>query len=398
MQPDLRPRRPVAVLLALSCARFCMGLQLQTIASLTPFLMEDLGLDYSEIGLLIGLFLAPGLALAIPGSILMKRFGHVRPGILGLILMATGCAALPLADDFLPAAHCRLVAGTGGILLNIAFLRLTAQLFQGASMNTAISVVLSSWPVGLGLGAVSYPLLAETVGWQATLWIVAALTLAVAIGVSLTVPDTARQGRGAGEAGLSRISKQSWKVSLALGSAFSCFTAGGIIYLSFAPAFFTSLDMTHAEASIAASMIVWLGLIGTPLGAWIADRFDMARIMMVSGACLSAVLIIPIALGGNPLWLSIVLGITWGLPGAPYTGMLQRVLPPTDHGLGYGIYFFLFYCGFFGFPAVAGWLLEVTGDPTMPIWFSMVLMAASVPLVAIFSTASRSRGHQSSRG
>lgn len=392
MQPDLRPRRPVAVLLALSCARFCMGLQLQTIASLTPFLMEDLALDYSEIGLLIGLFLAPGLALAVPGSILMRRFGHVRPGIVGLILMAAGCAALPLADSFLPAALCRLIAGTGGILLNIAFLRLTAQLFQGASMNTAISVVLSSWPVGLGLGAVAYPFLAEMFGWQSTLWIVAALTLAVAIGVSLTVPDTPRQGRTSGAAGLSRIPAQSWRISLALGSAFSCFTAGGIIYLSFAPAFFAAHDMSHAEASIAASMIVWLGLIGTPLGAWIADRFDMARTMMVSGAGLSALLIIPIAFGGNPLWLSIVLGIIWGLPGAPYTGMLQRVLPPADHGLGYGIYFFLFYCGFFGFPAVAGWLLEATGDPTMPIWFSMALMAFSVPLVAAFSAAAGPMG------
>lgn len=143
--------------------------------------------------------------------------------------------------------------------------------------------------------------------------------------------------------------------------------------------------MTPAQASIVASMIVWLGLIGTPLGAWIADRFNMARTVMVTDACLSPLLVIPIALGGNPLWLSVSLGIIWGLPGAPFTGMLQRVLSPSDHGLGYGIYFFLFYCGFFGFPAIAGWLLESTGDPVMPVWFSMALMAASVPLIAVFS-------------
>ena len=42
------------VLAALFFGRMCMGLQVQSVAALTPFLVTGLGLSYSEIGLLSG--------------------------------------------------------------------------------------------------------------------------------------------------------------------------------------------------------------------------------------------------------------------------------------------------------------------------------------------------------
>ena len=68
----------------------------------------------------------------------------------------------------------------------------------------------------------------------------------------------------------------------------------------------------------------------------------------------------------------------------PRTGLLQRMLPQEDLGLGYGIYFLLFYSGFFLFPFVAGWILDETGDPAAPLWFAAGLMMISAALILIF--------------
>lgn len=389
MVTGAQPERPIRVLLALSFGRFCMGINLQTVASFTPFLIQDLGLSFSEIGLLIGLFLAPGVVLAVPGSLLIARMGHLPVGIVGLILMAIGSISLSFVDTFGQAAVSRLISGTGGIMLNISFLRLTARLYQGAFMNRAIAIVMSSWPVGLGLGAVFYPLLADLWDWRAVLWGVAGISIGAAILATSIKSESSGPIPSGKPIALSKISTRSWCLSLSLGASFSCFTAGGIIYLSFSPTFFQGQGMSLAGAGAAASMIVWLGLIGTPLGAWIADKFDATRSVILFGAVISAILVLPVLFGEDPVIVGIVLGIIWGLPAAPYTGLLQRMLHPMDQALGYGIYFLLFYSGFFVFPYIAGLILDVTGDLASPLWFSAGLMMISAALIGLFYSCLR---------
>lgn len=381
--------RPYAVLASLCFGRFCMGLQLQAIASLTPFLMADLAFSYSEIGMLIGLFLAPGVVLGMPGSLLGSRFGYRRLGLLGVVLMAAGSLWLSFVESFWAAAGARLVAGTGGILVNITFLRLVTQLFDGKAMNRAIAVVMSSWPVGLGLAAVTYPLLAEEGGWRLPLWILSALTLAAACCVGLFVREPPRRAPPPQRLWSLQLDARSWQLSLLLGTAFAAFTAGGIIYLSFLPPFLTAGGMGLTEASVAASLLVWLGLVGTPLGGWIADRLGDARLVIHLGALGSALLVAIVVLGSPPLALGVLLGIIWGLPAAPFTGLLQRMLPSSAHGAGYGVYFTLFYCGFFGFPAVAGWLTDLTGSTATPLWFATALLAVTAPMILLFYRISR---------
>ena len=383
-QGDGRPFRAFAVLASLCFGRFCMGLQLQTIASLTPFLMTDLGFSYSQIGLLIGLFLAPGVLLGMPGSLLGHRFGYHRLGVLGVVLMAAGSLWLAFVDDFWGAAAARFVAGTGGILVNITFLRLVTQLFDGKAMNRAIAVVMSSWPVGLGLAAVTYPALAEAGGWRLPLWLLTGVTLAAALCVGYFVKEPARRAPAGGRLWSLQLDTRSWQLSFLLGCAFAAYTAGGIVFLSFAPPFLMTAGLGLTEASAAASLIVWLGLLGTPLGGLLADRLGGARLVIYLGALGSALLVALVTLGYNPMVLGVAMGIIWGLPAAPFTGLLQRMLPPQAHGAGYGLYFTLFYCGFFGFPAVAGWLIDITGDSAAPLWFGALLLAVTSVLILLF--------------
>src|ERR1044072_9769127 len=85
-----------AMLAVLFLARTAMALQFQTVASVRPFLMDALAIDFAAIGVLIGFYLLPGIVIALPGGMLGQRFGAKRVMLVGLALMALGGAAVGL--------------------------------------------------------------------------------------------------------------------------------------------------------------------------------------------------------------------------------------------------------------------------------------------------------------
>src|SRR5882724_12715853 len=63
------------VLAVLFLARTAMALQFQTVASTAPFLIDALAIDFAALGILIGLYMLPGIVIALPGGMLGQRFG-----------------------------------------------------------------------------------------------------------------------------------------------------------------------------------------------------------------------------------------------------------------------------------------------------------------------------------
>jgi len=56
------------VLALLFAVRTVMAFQYQSTAAVSPLLMQRYGVNFADIGLLIGLYLAPGIVLALPGA------------------------------------------------------------------------------------------------------------------------------------------------------------------------------------------------------------------------------------------------------------------------------------------------------------------------------------------
>ena len=57
-----------SILGLLFAVRTAMAFQFQSVAAIAPMLRHEFGVGLAEIGLLIGLYLAPGIALALPGG------------------------------------------------------------------------------------------------------------------------------------------------------------------------------------------------------------------------------------------------------------------------------------------------------------------------------------------
>ncbi len=73
------------ILALLFFARIGLGFQFQTLASVGDGLVLAFGLDYAGVGLLVGLFMAPGLFLALPAGYLGRLIADREMVVLGLV-------------------------------------------------------------------------------------------------------------------------------------------------------------------------------------------------------------------------------------------------------------------------------------------------------------------------
>ena len=71
-------------------ARTALGFQFQTLGSVAPDLITQFGFSYTEIGTLIGLFMMPGMFVAIPAGWLGSMWSDRVLVTAGLLALAAG--------------------------------------------------------------------------------------------------------------------------------------------------------------------------------------------------------------------------------------------------------------------------------------------------------------------
>ena len=78
------------ILAVLFVVRATMAFQFQSVAAVAPLLVREFNVGLADIGVLIGLYLAPGAVLALPGGVIGRRFGDKTTVLFGLALMLGG--------------------------------------------------------------------------------------------------------------------------------------------------------------------------------------------------------------------------------------------------------------------------------------------------------------------
>ena len=171
-----------AMLLVIFFTRTALGFQFQSIAALTPFLVTAFDISWAQVGLLMGLFMLPGVVFALPGGLLGQRFGSQRVVFAGLGLMIAGGMLVSYAGGFGSAALGRTLSGIGGVLVNIMLARMVADWFRGRELQTALGLMLAAWPFGMALALMMLGPLALLASWRVAEYatvVAAALALAV---------------------------------------------------------------------------------------------------------------------------------------------------------------------------------------------------------------------------
>src|SRR4029077_7217548 len=104
--------------------------------------------------------------------------------LVGLALMVAG-GAMTASDSFALAFAGRLISGVGGIAMSIMLTKMTTDWFAGKELVSAMSILISSWPLGIALALVLLPQIAAVSSWQAVMLVATAFTL-VCLGLVAT--------------------------------------------------------------------------------------------------------------------------------------------------------------------------------------------------------------------
>ena len=361
--------------------RTSMGFQFQSIGSLAPLVVADLGLSYAQLGTLIGLYLLPGVVLALPGGLIGQRVGDRRAVVASLALMVVGGLLTAWSDSFAGAAAGRLVSGGGSVLMNILLIKITADWFAGREMATAMAVILTAWPVGLGLATATLGSVATATSWR-TAMVVAAVSAALGLIIMAVVFREApvRAAPGARAA----LDRRDLGLAITSGVAWGAFNASLVGVIAFGPAMLVARGLSLGQAGFEISLAIWVTIVSVPLGGVLSDRVGRPDVFSIGGALTAGALLL--ALPTMP-WAAlglVLVGTLIGGPPGPLTSMLPRALAPERLATGLGVSYTAYYVVMAAAQPLAGWLRDVTGDPATPIRFAAAAMAATIAGVVAF--------------
>jgi len=376
-------RRRWLVLALLFLVRMTMAIQFQAVGALSSTFQEAFAVGIADIGVLVGLYFTPGLFLAAPGGALGRRFGDKQVVLAGLALMAVGGALMATSELWLGQLAGRLVAGLGGVLLNVLMTMMMADWFAGKEISFSMAIFVNSYPVGIAVALIVLPLVAEAGGLTSALTLVAALTVVGFAGLALfyRAPVGVSGGRAApGD----RVRGTLFGAMVAAGAIWGLYNAALAIVFSFGPELFVARGMGPAEAGSVTSIVLWLLVIVGSFAGFLIDWTGRRSLILVAGNLGFAVFVFVGSWTDQVLLNVITMGMFSGVAVGAMMSLPALILSPDTRAVGMGIFFTVFYfCTTVG-PMIAGWIADLTGDLSSTYQFAAALLVASVLVLPIY--------------
>ena len=372
------------VLAIIITARTGVGFQFIAMAALMPQLRAELDLSYSQVGLLLGLFMIMGVFLSLPSGMIAARVGDRRTLQAGLLALVVGGTVTAMSHSFPVALVGRLMGGVGAVFITVTGAKVLTDWFIGKEITTAMSMLGVTWPVGIALGMSLLPFLSAWEGWRVAVIATCALP-AVALLLAALLPPAApgtTVDTSKPHPTLWAIKRRELWLIIVAGAAWPLMSSGGyVVFTSYAPGLLVERGASQAAAALSVSLLSWLVIVSIPIGGYISDRTGRSDLLFWGGCLVSAAAIAMVPIGGPfSVWITVsaVLGLTVG----PVMALPGHVLSAQSRGTGLGVFYTLYYLGTGCLPAFAGWLQDMTGSAAAVVWFSaLCLLIAPIPLL-----------------
>jgi MFS family permease len=367
------------ILAVLFVVRLSMSFQFQSVAAVAPLLGHDFGVGLADIGLLIGLYFTPGVALALPGGAIGQRFGDKTTVLGALLLMLLGGLVMAFSDSWNGQIAGRLVAGAGGVLLNVQMTKMVTDWFAGKEIATAMAIFVNSWPAGVAISLLTLPLIGTTHGVAAAYLAVAAV---IGFGIVLLAagyqppPDPVT-----GAAASARLDRDAVVAVVVAGLIWGLFNVGFAVIFTFGPSMLVERGWSISAAGSTTSIVLWLSVFSVPCGGFLADRTKRPQSILVAGTILVAILMLALPRSGAVVLIFIALGLISGLPAGPIMSLPARVLAPATRAIGMGVFYTVYYAAMMLGPIIGGAYAKWTGSVAAAFDFGAVMVLACLPML-----------------
>jgi MFS family permease len=355
------------ILAVLFAVRLTMGFQFQSVAAVAPLLERDFGVSLADIGLLIGLYFTPGVALALPGGAIGQRFGDKLTVLGALLLMLVGGLAMALSASWSVQIAGRLVAGAGGVMLNVQMTKMVTDWFAGREIATAMAIFVNSWPAGVAVALLTLPAIGTAYGVSAVYLAVVMLIGCgmLLLGASYQPPPHA----AAAATAAARLDRNAVIALIAAAMIWGLYNVGFATIFSFGPSMLVEHGWPITTAGSTISIVLWLTVVSVASGGFLADHIGRPGLIIVAGCVVFAMLMILLPRSGAVVAVTVALGLVCGLPAGSIMSLPARVLQPATRAIGMGLFFTVYYGSMMLGPVIAGACAKWAGSAGAAIDF-----------------------------
>lgn len=368
------------------------------LAPLFPFIKDELGGSYVELGAVLATFYTVSGVLQTAAGFVVDRFGPRAILVGGLALYGVGLALLGVAPSFPWLFAGAVLAGIGNSVFHPGDFALLNAKVSVPRLGPAFSVHGIAGNVGFALAPVVMVPLALATSWRAALLACAGLALAWAVIVALApllhMPRQRRIGARA-EAGAGWRGDVRLLSSPAVLLSFAFFLLYATVLLAFHSFTTPTLQGLYGMALGAATTVLTAFLLGGAAGM-LAGGMIAARTSrhawVAAGAMLAAAAIAAMMASGwvpKPLAIAgmALLGFALGALGPSRDIIIRGIAPAHARGKVYGFVYSGLDLGGLIAPPLFGWLLD-RGQPAWVFAAAAVLMVAAIPAIVQARSAS----------
>jgi MFS family permease len=395
-----------------------------SVAAISPSLIEALHADRAAIGTMYSAYSLAAVAAVLAGGFLIDRIGTRRASLLFSVILTVGACIVALAPSIGWIYAGRLLFGMGSEPLVVAQSAILARWFRGKELALSFGIALTVSRLGTLFTFNSEALIADRYGWRAALWVAAALC-----GASLLAnlvynvmdkkaerslgPDAAGGGEEIDWKQLRRgaFPPSFWYVTLLCVTFYSAifpFTDLSTDFfhdkwglpeasgtgLPFLQAVFYNITHMFNTAQGTTSIIITASMLLAPLAGRLVDRLGRRATLMILGSAL----MIPahLAMGWTmlpPALSMIVLGAAFVLVPAAMWPSIPLVVKSESVGTAFGLMTAIQNVGLLVFPYLNGALRDARGGYGWSQTMFAGLGVAGLVFAVLLLAADRKSGH-----
>ncbi|MFT5539418.1 MAG: FSR family fosmidomycin resistance protein-like MFS transporter [Alphaproteobacteria bacterium] len=396
-------RQDYRVLGVISTGHFMSHFYFLVLPPLFPFLKQEFGVSYTELGVLMTAIYASSAVSQIPVGFMVDRYGARVVLTFGLIMMAVGFGAMGLVSSFWLLIVFGIIAATGNSVFHPADYAILNSSINPERMGRAFSIHTFAGHLGSAVAPITIIFLAAQFGWRGACIGAGAFGIAVMLALTTqwgSLHDDAIPKKKKEEAQADAQVEDS-TVKSGLGLLFSktmitfflFFMALSMTSSGMSAFFVSSIVALHEMplqiASTALTAYLFCSALGILLGGEIADRTKRHDLVAAASFVVFAIVSLIIAWFNMPAFVLFMLmvfsGFGNGIIRPARDMMLRAAAPKGSTGKVFGFVSAGIAAGSAVAPIPFGYMLDI-GKPEWVFYLMAIFMVVALVTVAVPKT------------